>query len=238
MTNGSRQNQALQTIFSFFLGLMVLAFVGVGVNTFYPSPAENDLQQRQEISRQRDALSRRAAPGTFTAAEQAELDSLAGEEIALNEKQRLELREWSKVTSIVLVLFATVVLVVSLIRSEQLRVISNGLLLGGLFTMIYGVGLVVFSGNSLARFVVIFFSLLVAIGLGYLRFVRDRRTAATVTPGAPAMHEGEVRALTARVAALEERAAAAAVALSGGSLDQNERPSTRDHASSRTQDSD
>ena len=35
-----RQHSALQTIFSFFLGLMVLAFVGVGANTFYPSPAE------------------------------------------------------------------------------------------------------------------------------------------------------------------------------------------------------
>jgi len=29
-----RQNYALQTIFSFFLGLMVLAFVVVGVITF------------------------------------------------------------------------------------------------------------------------------------------------------------------------------------------------------------
>ena len=35
-----RQHYALQTIFSFFLGLIVLAFVGVGVNTFYPSPAD------------------------------------------------------------------------------------------------------------------------------------------------------------------------------------------------------
>jgi hypothetical protein len=31
-----RQHQALQTIFSFFLGLVVLAFIGVGANTFYP----------------------------------------------------------------------------------------------------------------------------------------------------------------------------------------------------------
>ncbi len=37
-----RQHYALQTIFSFFLGLMVLAFVGVGVNTFYPQPAETN----------------------------------------------------------------------------------------------------------------------------------------------------------------------------------------------------
>ena len=28
----------LQVIFSFFLGLVVTAFVGIGVNTFYPEP--------------------------------------------------------------------------------------------------------------------------------------------------------------------------------------------------------
>ena len=29
----------LQTIFAIFLGLMVTSFIGVGVYTFYPSPA-------------------------------------------------------------------------------------------------------------------------------------------------------------------------------------------------------
>ena len=36
-----RQRDALQTIFSFFVGLMVLAFIGVGVNTFYQSPEQD-----------------------------------------------------------------------------------------------------------------------------------------------------------------------------------------------------
>ena len=33
-----RQGGGLQTIFGIFLGLMVTAFIGVGVYTFYPSP--------------------------------------------------------------------------------------------------------------------------------------------------------------------------------------------------------
>ena len=36
MATMDRQHYALQTIFSLFLGLMVLALIGVGVNTFYP----------------------------------------------------------------------------------------------------------------------------------------------------------------------------------------------------------
>ncbi len=89
-----------------------------------------------------------------------------------------QMKTWARNTSIILVLFATFVMVISLVLSEQLRVISNGLLLGGLFTMLYGVGWVIFSGNSTARFVVILFALVVTLGLGYVKFVRQRRDAA------------------------------------------------------------
>jgi hypothetical protein len=213
-----RQHYALQTIFSFFLGLMVLAFVGVGVNTFYPSPAEKYTKRMQETSRRQESLNSKAAPGSFTPEEQAQLDSLRAEQDALNEKHQAELKDWARVTSIILVLFATLVLVVSLTQNERIRVISNGLLLGGLFTMVYGVGWVVFSGNSVARFWVILFALIVAIGLGYLKFVRGRQPQGTPRAAAGiAVDEAVLGPLSARVTALEERAAAAAAALSGRS---------------------
>ena len=88
------------------------------------------------------------------------------------------MKTWARNTSIILVLFATLVMVISLTLSDQLRVISNGLLLGGLFTMLYGVGWVIFSGNSTARFIVILFALVVALGLGYVKFVRQRKESA------------------------------------------------------------
>lgn len=211
-----RQQYALQTIFSFFLGLMVVAFVGVGVNTFYPSPAEKYMKQMRETSRKQEALSRHAVPGSFTEVEQARLDSLTAAQDAANERQQAEVKDWARVTSIVLVLFATLVLIVSLILNLQLRVISNGLLLGGLFTMLYGVGWVIFSGNSVARFWVIVFALAVAIGLGYMKFVRGRRQEARGGPaGGPATDDAALGALSARVTALEKRAAAAAAALTG-----------------------
>ena len=104
---------------------------------------------------------------------------------------------------------------VSLIRSEQLRIISNGLLLGGVFTMLYGTGWVIASGSSVARFAVMTFALVVTFALGYARFVRRRPTPAAPTEtGAPA---AAVWALESRVALLERRVAEAAAALDGGS---------------------
>jgi hypothetical protein len=170
-----RQHDALQTIFSFFLGLMVVAFIGVGVNTFYPSPDLNQNTQMQTLSNQQMRIeNRRASNGSLTPADQAEYDRLQVKMDALNKRSQTIGETWARNTSIVLILFATTVMAISLIRSEQLKVISNGLLLGGLFTMVYGSGWTIASGDSKARFFVITFALAVTIGLGYLKFVRGR----------------------------------------------------------------
>jgi len=215
MTSVDRQHYALQTIFSFFLGLMVLAFIGVGVNTFYPSPTSQNEKAQTAISRQIDAINAANQNKSLDATAQAQIKKLQDQQNALQDKIDAAMKDWARNTSIVLVLFATLVMGVSLVRSEQLRVLSNGLLLGGLFTMLYGTGWVIFSGNSTARFVVIAFALLVAMGLGYVKFVRRR----TVPVEAPTAVREATSALEERVAALEERAAAAAAALRGDKRD-------------------
>ena len=80
--------------------------------------------------------------------------------------------------------------------------------------MLYGVGWVIFSGNSTARFVVILFAFVVTLGLGYVKFVRQRHAApaAEAVPGAGVIDDAQVSGLAARVSALEARAAAAAAA--------------------------
>jgi Flp pilus assembly protein TadB len=214
MSAPDRQHFALQTIFSFFLGLMVLAFIGVGVNTFYPSPTTQHEKEQQAISRQIETIQATTQNKSLDATQQAQIRQLEDQQNALQDKIDAEMRDWARNTSIVLVIFATIVMGVSLVRSEELRVLSNGLLLGGLFTMLYGTGWVIFSGNSTARFVVIAFALVVAIALGYVKFVRGRAGHAA-KPEPEAATPGDLADLTARVDALEERAAAAAAALGG-----------------------
>lgn len=224
LSSADRQHYALQTIFSFFLGLMVLAFIGVGVNTFYPSPTEQHQQEQTQLQRQIEAINLQAGgKGSLDATQQAAMADLQAKQNALQDRTDAEMKAWARITSIVLVLFATLVMGVSLLLSEQLRVISNGLLLGGLFTMVYGVAWVIFSGNSTARFVVIAFALAVALGLGYAKFVRGRaaREAAASAPTAAA-GDADAASLTRieqRLAALERRADAAAAALGSGSED-------------------
>jgi hypothetical protein len=215
-----RQRDALQTIFSFFVGLMVLAFIGVGVNTFYEFPEQAWSDQEQKLYREQQNVNPKSDPATLTPAQKAENDRIQAKLDALQKKREADRQIWARNTSIVLVLFATIVMGISLVRSDQLRVLSNGLLLGGVFTMLYGTGWVVFSGSSTARFLVILFALAVTIALGYLKFVRGRKAEApaAAVPAATgdAASGAAIGGLEARVAVLESRQAAAAAALATG----------------------
>jgi hypothetical protein len=212
-----RQRDALQTIFSFFVGLMVLAFIGVGVNTFYEFPEQSYSDQEQKLYREQQAIAgSKGDPSVLSTSEKARYDAVQVRIDAFQKKREADRQIWARNTSIVLVVFATIVMGISLIRSDQLRVLSNGLLLGGLFTMLYGAGWVIFSGSSWARFLVILFALVVTIGLGYIKFVRGKKDEAVPVAEGAAVTEVELGTLEMRVASLEARQAAAAAALTAG----------------------
>ncbi|MBS3957263.1 MAG: hypothetical protein KGZ40_07015 [Clostridiales bacterium] len=218
-----RQQYALQTIFSFFLGLMVLAFIGIGVNTFYPQPEQWDTPEMRELQNEQDQIYR-VTKGELSPQDERRLGEIQEEMRVLTDQTEANRQLWARNTSIVLILFATMVMGVSLVRSDQLRVISNGLLLGGLFTMVYGVGWIIFSGESVARFAVIVFALLVTLALGYLRFVHGKTSNGTGVPvfsGSPAaitMGDSDAALVLARIEILEARVDAAAEALIGRRL--------------------
>jgi hypothetical protein len=218
MAQPDKQRGALQIIFSFFLGLMVTAFIGVGVYTFYPPPEQRYQDRLQELYRQQEDIQNFKEPSSITPAERARLRAIQADIRKLEDAQQAAREVWGRNTSIILIAFATLVMSISLIMSDSLKVISNGLLLGGLFTMLYGTGWIIATGTSQARFFVMTAALAITLVLGYVRFVRERRgesaavvqTAAAPAPGTPAP---EVASLVARVEALERRNAALAAAL-------------------------
>jgi hypothetical protein len=59
-----------------------------------------------------------------------------------------------------------------------------------------GVGWVIFSGNSVTRFVVVAFALAVAIALGWVKFVRQRAATSAPPAGGQAALAGSPSAMT------------------------------------------
>ena len=162
-------NGALQVIFAFFLGLVVVGFVAIGVATFYPEPSYEIYDEK-----------------VFSV--------------------------WRLVTGIILLVVATIILAISLALPHDQAVISNGVLLGGVFTMVYAVGMTVSAEQSVWRFVVAAVALVVTIGIGYLKFVRrpagvpaaQSAAAGTLPPDAAARLDHLERRLDALRHALNE----------------------------------
>jgi hypothetical protein len=208
MANPERSS-GLQTIFSFFLGLMVTAFVGVGVYTFH-APDKEPQRQMQELSRREQAIRNSKAADALTVEDRAQMQQLTDQRNRIADASQAGFETWARSTSIILITLATLAMVVSLVRPERLPVISNGLLMGGLFTMVYGVGWIVAAGSSMTRFVVMTLAFVVTLALGYVRFVRRR--AAPVAATDAASGEG-LAELERRLRELEDRMDGAASAL-------------------------
>jgi hypothetical protein len=205
------RSTGLRTIFSFFLGLMLVAFAGVGVYTFYPPPDEFNTQIR-ELNRREEMIRDSRPADQLTEEDRAQIREVNQERYALQDALREAQRPWGRTTSIILMVTATVAMAVSLIQAGQLSVISNGLLLGGVFTMLYGVGWIIATDVSKARFVVMAIALAITLALGYVRFVRGGKKASGRADAAAPDPEG-LAAIEVRLRALEERLQEAARAL-------------------------
>lgn len=201
----------LQIIFSFFLGLMVTAFVGVGVYTFHPPDREFD-RQIQNLNRQEQAITASRPLSNLTTAERDQIQELTAARNAVRDAAEESREAWGRVTSIILIALATLAMAVSLVRADQLPVISNGLLLGGVFTMVYGVGWIVATGTSVTRFLVMTVALAITLVLGYVRFVRPRGIPAAAI-GTGTAEGGALVDIDQRVQDLEKRMNEAAKAL-------------------------
>ena len=213
MVHAGRSN-GLQTIFSFFLGLMLTAFLGVGVYTFHPPAKEPDLRI-QELDRREQALRNKSPQDELSVADRDEVQQITDSRNKLYDEAHARREVWGRGTSIILVALATLVMAVSLVRADQLPVISNGLLLGGVFTMVYGVGWIIATDTSMARFAVMTVALAITLGLGYARFVR-RRAPGSVPVGAQVPDVEGLGRMEQRLRDVEERLDRAAGALGSG----------------------
>lgn len=210
MADDTGQSGGLRIIFSFFLGLMLAAFVGVGAYTFHPPP-EHFGRQIRDLERREQSIWNSKPGHELTTKEREVIQDLVSQRDALVDAAEEARRPWTRQTSIILIVFATLAMAISLVRTEKLPVISNGLLLGGVFAMVYGVGWIIATDTSIIRFLVISVAFAITLGLGYVRFVRCRKTS----PGTyePSGLEDGLAGIERRVRSLEERMNKAASAL-------------------------
>lgn len=152
-------NNVLKLVYTFFLGILLAVFVGVGVNTFYPGPKEPEYPIILNTG------------GKELTTEQIAIQQQYDTKMAQHNK---DMKPYNRNVSMITLGAAVVFLVISLLFEKHMKFISDGVLLGGLFTLVYSIGRGFASSDTKYIFATVTIGLIIVLYLGYSRFVAPR----------------------------------------------------------------
>ena len=149
----------LKFVYSLFLGLLLAIFVGLGVAAFYPAPTAPEYPK---------VLMERDVSKDYTA-EERQTESAYNEEFdAYNDR----LQGYYRNASIVVLVAAVVLAALGLGLHTKLDILADGLLLGGLFSLIYSISLSFAADNQRYSFAVVAVGIAVTAAAGYMKFMK------------------------------------------------------------------
>ena len=149
----------LKLFYTFFLGLLLAIFIGVGINTFYEGPqapeyptALNSVGKNGELTPEQVAIQKQWDQDT------AQYDEA--------------MKPYNRTVSMLALGAAVVFLAVSMVFEKRIKLMADGVMLGGLFSLIYSLARGFASDNSKYVFAMVSISLVIVLYLGFHRFVR------------------------------------------------------------------
>ena len=159
----------LKAIYTFFLGLLLALFVGLGVSSFYPAPTAPvwpDTLQNTDYNDQQYSEAQKHAQDEWQHA---------------SDEYAKDMNRYDRNVSIIVLSTAVIMLVLSLVLQKRIDMLSDGLLLGGVFTLVYSI-FRSFSGNdNRYSFAVVSVGLVLTMVLGYIKFIQPQTEPATKT---------------------------------------------------------
>lgn len=154
----------LQFVYSFFLGLLLAVFVGLGVASFYQSPKAPEYPISIETKAgQEETEDQRAAREKYDA-----------DYKAYNEN----FEDYSRNVSMIVLGAAVILVVLGLTLHSKTDVIADGLLLGGTFTLLYSIIRSFMGGDPKYSFSVVSIGLVITVIVGYMKFIKPQQRPA------------------------------------------------------------
>lgn len=148
----------LKLAYTFFIGLLLAVFVGYGIAAFYDAPQRPQAPNIVMTDKQ----------GTFSASD------IAAEK-AFNEQSRLydeKMKPYNQNVALYALMAAVLFVVMGILFENKISILADGLMLGGVFTLLYSLGRSFASQNNKLSFALVSVALLVTSGLGYWRFAK------------------------------------------------------------------
>lgn len=151
----------IKIIYTFFLALMVSLLVGLGIDAFYPGPHAPNYPIELETEK-------------TNCEETAEVKAIKEDFFKAQKIFTEESKHYSRNVSIISLIAAILILICSLTLLNRIKMIADGILLGGVFTTIYSIIRGLMSENSQFRFSIVVIGLIIALVLGYIKFIRPK----------------------------------------------------------------
>ena len=162
----------IEFVYKLFLGILVATTIGMGISTFYTGPTMPEYP----------SVPSQYANTEMPPAEQEKYDQDTRQYDARYERYADQNNDYQRNVAIIAIALSIIVLVVSLISLAKIDVLADGLLLGGVFTLLYGIFASFNSGDQKFIFVATLFGLVVALTLGYVKFVKPEQAAKAKRP--------------------------------------------------------
>jgi len=154
----------LKSIYTLFLALLIALFVGLGIDSFYHGP-ESPKYPSLPISAKQ--------VGCEQTIEQQRIDK---EFSKMQDDYTKELKKYNQNVSLLSLIASIIILVVSLTFIAKIKMIADGILLGGVLTTMYSIIRGIMSDSSQFRFLIVTVGLIIALVLGYVKFIKTQKT--------------------------------------------------------------
>jgi hypothetical protein len=143
----------LKPLYAIAIAFLVVAFVGFGISAFYPEPEYPEMENVGEASAEEE-------------------QQLKAENRRANDAFWERLSDYNKVVSSIAIGVAVLLLVGSILWISRLPVIGDGVTLGAVFTLFYGLIRAFMTDDEQFRFVAVAVGLVVLVALVYWKFAR------------------------------------------------------------------
>ncbi len=139
---------SIKFIYALFIGILFATFVGVGIAAFYVEP------KLEEVSSNRGYTD--------------------GEYQQKYEDFQKERNIYNRNVSSIALSISVLALIISLTLLKGTNVLADGLLLGGLFLLIYSILRGFNADDNMFRFIVVSVGFAVSLALGYIKFIQPQ----------------------------------------------------------------
>ena len=147
----------IKYIYSVFLGLLLAIFVGVGISVFYQQPAQPKYPTELTTMQKEPTTERQEIEKKY------QLQQQAWDE---------QMKPYNRNVSLVALGAAVLLVGMSLAMGERAKVMADGIMLGGVFTLVYSLIRSFASTYTTYSFIVVTVALVTVLVLGYVKIIR------------------------------------------------------------------